>query len=250
MMIGHAVLVGVGGTGSHLVEPLARLLAHHESGPVKAGARAPHLVLVDGDIFEPGNAARQLGAVPGVPKATALADRLAPVLPGTVPVPQYVDGGSFRDLVLGGLPELRRAPLLVITAVDNMASRKAILEALHRANLPDLLYLSPGNDLAHGNVLAWARVDGRDVLPYPLGTHPDGTPLHPELLAPGDRMPGGCAEAAPSTPQLIIANAWAATLTLTAVQAWLDGEELYERVEFNARRHRARPPANLEPVRA
>ena len=45
------ILIGLGGTGSHLVEPLARLLS--------TLSHSPELVLVDGDVYSAGNRGRQ-----------------------------------------------------------------------------------------------------------------------------------------------------------------------------------------------
>lgn len=231
MKITSAVLVGLGGTGSHLVEPLARLLTYHRNG---IRGHSHGLMLVDGDKYETKNGERQLGAVDGANKAALHCARLKSTVDGATffAVPSYVDRGTFESLILGGIPGVKDGTLAVVLAVDNHATRKAILEALHAANLPRLLVLSPGNDLQHGQVLVWARHDGVDLTPYPLSRTPLGDPLYPELASPSDRIPGGCAALAPSTPQLLMANAYASTVCLGLVTAWLDDRPLPSRVEF------------------
>lgn len=40
------LMIGCGGTGSHLVEPLTKLLMHHKNGTLK-------IYVADGDVYEP-----------------------------------------------------------------------------------------------------------------------------------------------------------------------------------------------------
>lgn len=228
MKLTACVLVGCGGTGGMLAEPLARLLAYHPNG-LGPTPRVSQLALVDGDTFEARNAQRQLGTEPGVLKAVALAARVP--VPHVV-IPKYVDRQSFREDVLGGIPDHATRGLGVILAVDNHATRKEILLALQDAGVQNLLCLSPGNDLRHGQVICWARSGGVDLIPNPLSSYKDGTPRYPELDRPTDRLPGGCIAAAPSTPQLLLANALAATICLAYVTAWLDDAVIYPRTDF------------------
>lgn len=224
-VLGCTVLVGCGGTGSYLAEPLARLLAF-------AGERGP-LYLVDGDRYEAGNASRQVFASSalGRNKAEFTEARLKAYVPGCSPVavPGYLDERSLAELV----SPFRDEPgtVLLLPCVDNHATR---LQSLLAADgLPNVAWASPGNDLAHGSVVTFRRVDGQTV-----GLDP--RLAHPELAEPSDRPPGGCLEQAPSTPQLIGANLGAATVTLWLVQALLAGMDWPAEVVFDSFRLRVR----------
>ena len=73
--VNPVVIVGLGGIGSHLAEPLCRFLSTLSS--------PPQVVLVDGDTYASDNRGRQrVGREEiGVNKAVAQARRLADLLP-------------------------------------------------------------------------------------------------------------------------------------------------------------------------
>ena len=241
MRIHDAIVVGTGGTGGYLVEPLARLLAYHP----KASGR---LLVIDGDTYEDKNAQRQVFAKAqiGQNKATATAARLLADLPEALievkALPEYLSPigaqGLFAEYRKRQKPEnlpleVQADPippvLLVVSSVDNHASRKGIIEGLTGTKGLNFLFLSPGNDLDRGQVLAFGRIGNKATGPHPFD-------LHPELAKPKDALPGGCVQQAPSTPQLIGANMAAAVLTLWYAQAWLDGKPIHESTVFDLRR--------------
>lgn len=235
MKIHDALLVGCGGTGGYLAEPLARLLAFHP----KASGR---LTVADGDTYEEDNARRQVFpfAALGLNKAAVTAERLTAALPPLRESVQVLNGYLSALSAAGAIVSHRqrqrdarrnneRPALLVIAAVDNHATRNFLIRGLTEAEDLDFLFLSPGNALDRGQILSWGRVAGQTTGPHPFDTHP-------ELKDPEDRMPGGCAQAAPSTPQLIGANMAAATFTLWALQAWLDGSPIFDAMSFDMRK--------------
>jgi tRNA A37 threonylcarbamoyladenosine dehydratase len=69
------VLVGVGGTGSHLARAIARIIAHMQA----LRMTVPSLTLIDPDTVEERNVSRQLfsPAEIGMNKAEAIAQRLS-----------------------------------------------------------------------------------------------------------------------------------------------------------------------------
>lgn len=221
MKIHDALLVGAGGTGGYLAEPLARLLTYH---PNASG----RLTVVDGDTYEPGNTVRQVfpAASLGQNKALVTVERLSLAVPNldVQAVGEYLNPLSAQGLVVNQRPRQHdarkatgaRPALLVVSAVDNHATRHALVNAVDKSGDLDFLFLSPGNALDRGQVVSWGRIGGAETGPHPFARHP-------ELKEPTDRMPGGCEQQAPSTPQLIGANLGAATLALWMVQAWLDG---------------------------
>lgn len=215
-MFDSAFLIGTGGTGGHLAPALCRLLNYH---PTTAGVR---LMLVDGDSFDKHNAERQLCGHEhvGINKAEAMLDLLlAQGLTNTAAFPAYVNKAAISKL-------LRRhhCPLIVM-AVDNDASRKASLEAVEEAGLDGFFWITAGNAGAEdpaaairGNVLWWGHLGDT-----PYGFNP--AMAFPNIEEPEDDIPaqGTCAANAPSSPQLISANALSAALTLTTIQNLLDG---------------------------
>ena len=124
------------------------------------------LVLVDGDVFEPGNRSRQACSQRdlGSDKAEALArvardDGLA-----VQAIPEFLDETNVRSIVREGD--------VVLLAVDNHRAR-ALVDR-HLGSLSDATLISGGNDETDGNVQLVRRRDGWSV---------DGhlTEIHPEI---------------------------------------------------------------------
>lgn len=216
LLIDHTIVIGAGGTGGYLVPQLARLLAYH---PHSSDA----VQLWDGDEFEERNRERQIcgDSQIGLNKATALASLCATVgLSGVQPRENFVTADSMRVAT-----QNCQRPLVVL-AVDNDATRSATLRIMEsRArDSRDFFWVSPGNcDNADGqgriraDVTWWGMVQGTE-----LGMDP--RTLYQNLAEPEDSIPreGSCALHAPSAPQLLSANALAATGTLLVIQALLD----------------------------
>lgn len=238
MRIGHVVLVGAGGIGGRVAEPVLRMLRHHKNG-------APSMTIVDGDGFEDKNAERQIGAGGngGRNKAETLAAMLTEEI-GTDVAHVTAENVYLNDSRAGrilaeaietakqtdGLP-------LVIAAVDNDATRRCLLDALVPTDalpgmdplppLGDFVFLSPGNELHTAGLQVFGRVGD-----YTIGTDPRETSLG--IQNPKDHIPGGtCHKALPSTPQIVAANMGAAWLTVSALQALLDDAVVWPWVTMN-----------------
>ena len=212
MQISSAILIGAGGTGQHLAAPLIRLLKYHNSG-------TDQFSVYDGDVFEEHNGERQIG-VDG--DKTAALDKLLSLQGLKAKMhPAYMTKERLTQLIRRN--QNYSGALLVVAAVDNDATRKMCIETLTESDC-DFIFVTPGNSDAtdpeasiKGNVLWYGRVDGQKVGVNPIL-------LFPNIEKPDDFIPrrGGCIEHAPSTPQLISANALAAAYTLTVVQGLLD----------------------------
>ena len=87
-----------------------------------------------------------------------------------------------------------------------------------------MLLLKDPDTSIKGNVLWFGSINGERI-----GINP--VVLFPNIETPNDGIPrkGSCLEQAPSTPQLITANALAAAYTLTIIQNFLD-----DRMPFQA----------------
>ena len=236
MRFTSTLIVGAGGIGSHLAEPLARLMRFHENG-------GKALRIVDGDVYEEKNAERQMFSLDhvGKPKADVLGTRVwqsvttrdgAHEFPvntecGYVASAEDAAGLMVRSIKDGG----DEGALLVCLCVDNDATRRLFYDAFefmpkaHR----DVVILDCGNDLETATVVAsfWSERKSKLVSPVEM---------YENLRTPNDRVPGGgCLALAPSTPQLMVANMAAAFSALLLVQALLDGRTLTDVVQSNIR---------------
>lgn len=232
----NVVLVGCGGTGGWLAEPLARLLAFHPGAAPFREAPGDNLLLVDGDRWESRNRERQAcrSADVGLHKVTTLAERVAAMeLPDVRPwsIEEYLRTVDDVDLVLRNLP----TPLLVICAVDNMAARVNVLRWLDEFCEGDWAFVSPGNGT--GDVRGQVVLDGcvagcaltASLLRREQYANPDDT---------GQPATVSCAAAVPDAPQLITANMLAATLTLHVVHGLLTGGDFYQETMFDVHESR------------
>ena len=211
-VIDKAILIGTGGTGGLLADPLVRTLNYHPR------TKDAEVLLVDGDTYEEGNVSRQQcgPAHVGQAKAAVLAERLQGVGLRVSAISDYMNNERMRELLTGTeLP-------LIIAAVDNQATRAMVLKRLDKR--ADFIFLTPGNnDNADGkgrisvDVIWWARIGNATY-----GMDPRIT--SETLKRPSDSIPekGSCSENQASAPQLIAANALAAAWTLTFLQNLLD----------------------------
>lgn len=207
-------VIGVGGTGGHIAPPLTRLIQYH---PNTTNTR---VFFIDGDEFEEKNMTRQIvgDSQVGLNKARAMVDTCAQQgLTNNIEcVEDYVTAANFS-------PMLRRSNRpLVVCSVDNDSTRKDIIEAIQDNCNGDFFFITPGNsdgtEDVRGQTLYWGRVNGETVGLNPMD-------VYPNIENPQDAIPrkGSCANLAPSRPQLISANFFAAAITLSVIQNLLDG---------------------------
>jgi hypothetical protein len=210
----YVFVIGVGGTGGHLAAPLARLVAYHPN------TQDSKVIFIDGDEFEEKNITRQLvgESQVGMNKARAMVDFCAyQGLMGNIECKEdFISASTF-------IPMLRRSNSpMVVCCVDNDATRLAILKSIESTCSGDFFFISPGNsdgtETVKGQTLYWGRVEGENV-----GINP--AIIYPNIENPQDSIPskGSCALNAPSRPQLLSANFFAASITLAVIQNLLDG---------------------------
>jgi len=197
-MASRIVLVGCGGIGSQLLPPLVRYLA---SRPEPRAL----LVLVDGDVFEAKNLARQActTADVGSNKAEALAQVVRAAGLACQAIPAFLDESNVRSIVREGD--------LVLLAVDNHRTRALVDD--HLRSLDEATLISGGNDETDGNVQLVRRRDGRSL---------DGhlVEIHPEIgrAAEHDEVAGdGCQVLAAERPQLLVTNLLVASAMLACL---------------------------------
>ena len=222
-MAERVVLIGCGGIGSQLLDPLCRYLAHRPEP-------RPLLVLVDGDTFEAGNLNRQ-ACTPrdlGTNKAEALARVARDAGVACQAIGEHVDGTNVRQIVREGD--------VVLLAVDNHRTR-ALIDR-HVVSLDNATLISGGNDETDGNVQLVRRRDG-----WSLDGHL--TEIHPEIGEAADgeeRAEPGCQVLAAERPQLLVTNLMVASAMLNALwQVVESGSVPYSEVFLDVIQNVARP---------
>ena len=215
------VLVGCGGIGSQLLAPLVRYLVH--------SSREALLVLVDGDVFEPGNALRQEfpASAVGSNKAEALAGWVREAGLACQPVPLYLDEANVGEVLREGD--------LVLLAVDNHRTR-ALVDR-HICGLTEATLISGGNDETDGNIQLVRRRDGVSL---------DGTlvEIHPEIATAldGPASGDGCAVRMAERPQLLVTNLMVASAMLNCLWSICEnGSAPYSEVYLDVVQNAARP---------
>jgi hypothetical protein len=228
-------IIGLGGIGCVVLVYLAIFL--------KSLDRRLRLVLVDGDQFEPGNAARMAFTAAGNKAEVKAGETLA--LLGTsrvavVAVPQYITEENVAQVIHPGD--------YVLLCVDNHPTRRLVSD--HCRALSDVVLISGGNDAVsppdqrgtYGNVQVYVRQGGRDWT-APL------TRFHPEIAKSAGPMPGDadCAQMALSAPQILFTNLAVASAMLNALLTYTCGRLGYQEVQFDILEARSVPQFPLQP---
>lgn len=218
-------IIGCGGIGSWLVDPLVQFLNHSLYEVI-------NVHLIDGDDYEERNRERQQFDHKGN-KASITAMRLRERFPGRIIFhdhPSYVTRNNIVKLIQEGDT--------VFLCVDNHKTRKLVSDRMEE--LDDALLISGGNAYTDGNVYIHIRKSGEDV------TLPIANRYHPELVKPTDKNPvdkpvSGC-QALVIEPQLLFTNFNVAAKMLAAYYGLLQkGEKLgYNEVNFDILSNQAR----------
>lgn len=206
-------VIGAGGIGSHLLEPLVRYLSFKED--------YCEITVFDGDDFEERNRERQRFT-----ECVNKAEESVRELKAKFPKVHLRAKGEYitENNVITSIREND----VVFLCVDNHATRKLISERC--GELDEVLLISGGNALTDGDVLIYQRQRGRDLTP-PL------TAL-PEIGKPQDKNPGnftdaerlGCQREAQTNPQLLFMNLDIASCMLGCYYAHEQGRLKFKRV--------------------
>lgn len=198
------ILAGAGGTGSHILQSLARLAVHVAGGPPL------ELVVIDGDTVEMKNVGRQLFSVAdvGLNKAQALAERFSAVFGLAITaVPAMATLELLRDLIQD---RARGALTILVGAVDTVTARQVLRDAL--ASTPARLWLDTGNEEHAGQVTLGTATRAEELagclalgglataLPAPSLTYPN------LVTSPKPARRGDCAAATAANVQGLMVN--------------------------------------------
>ena len=227
-------LIGLGGIGCVVLDYLARFLTWH--------AQPMRLVLVDGDTFEPANAARMQFAALGNKaqvKAAEILGQLGETALTIAAMPVYVDEHNVA--------EIARENDVLFVAVDNHVTRRLISERVQQ--LQNVALFSGGNDGVnpphqrgtYGNVQVHIRRDGQD-LTVPV------TRYHPEIAQATAGHPGdvSCGELVKSVPQILFTNLAVASCMLNAFLAYSSGRLAYQEAKLDILEARCLPQFPLK----
>ena len=192
------IIIGLGGIGGALAEPMARYLAHSKGESLQ-------MLLVDGDRYEPKNADRQRVSCDeiGQHKSELWGKRMSRMFTDLdiKSITSYITPANIARIIQTGDT--------VMLCVDNHATRNLVQE--HMLRLRDATLISGGNDYTDGNVQVFLKRKGR-VMTAPITKH------HPEIEIPKDKRPDeiGCDDEIPESPQLIFTNFTAAAVMMNA----------------------------------
>lgn len=225
MMNTNIKVIGLGGIGTYLIEPLVRYIAYHVEW---AGLK---LTLIDGDKYEYKNRERQKFKRLGN-KAKITAETLMEQFPEifVTSKEEFVTKDNVISLI--------RENDIIFLCVDNHVTRKLVSDRCQE--LDNITLISAGNDYLDGNVIYYHRINGIDKT-KPL------TKLYESIANPKDLNPGddkkseGCEAQQVSDPQLLFTNLAAASHMCNIFYAHEKNQMNFEQVYFDISTHRARP---------
>jgi len=228
-------VIGAGGIGGWLIQPLCQVLNY---GSALYDFEGANLAIIDGDEYEERNRDRQSFKKRGN-KAEVTADEIKDEFPNVniLAHPLFVTKENMAVLFEEGDT--------IFLGVDNHKTRKLISD--YCAKMQDVTLISAGNDLTDGNLQVFIRKDGESLSPT-LDRY------HKEIENPQDEHPDeaevkedGCIEMVVTAPQLLITNFAAASLMLNAFHGILTAEkglpynEAYFDINVNKVRTELRP---------
>jgi molybdopterin/thiamine biosynthesis adenylyltransferase len=217
-------IIGLGGIGCWLVEPLCRYLSFTGDNI--------EVTLYDGDAYEDKNRNRQtFDKLEN--KAVVKAEEM------TKKLPKVFFRGKSEYITNDNVISAVRENDVVFLCVDNHATRKLVSDRCTELN--NILLISGGNDFTDGNVIYYFRQNGENVTKPP-------TALYDKIANPTDRNPGeeteeslGCETLAETNPQLLFTNLAIASSMCNVYYAHEQGKAKFEQVYIDILTQRMRP---------
>lgn len=217
-------IIGVGGIGGYLIEPLSRYLNHTQN--------EVEVTVYDGDTYEEKNKNRQRFSL-----YENKAQHTVKILKDEFPRIHFRFKSEY--LTDKNVISAIRENDVVFLCVDNHATRKLVSDRCEE--LDNVTLISGGNDYTDGNVIVYIRKDANDVTKSP-------TQLHSKIANPTDENPGlkkqersGCEEESVSNPQLLFTNLAIASAMCNCYYAWENNKVNFEQVYLDIATQRMRP---------
>jgi len=222
--MGNIIVIGLGGIGKWLIDPLCLRLAHLQSQDKNPFGK---VVLVDAGEYKSRKRIRQKFHREGN-KVEVEFERLVQEFPTLEfeQIPFYVKGDldkpsdAMSDRVIN-VSELIHDDDWVILCVDNPTTRNRV--DVHCSTLRTVKLFNGGNNLTNGASMLYIRRGGRDITPPLRELFPD-TIGNPKSKAPYEMS---CEELeAVGGGQIIRANLFAATLLYHLIDAEIERERI------------------------
>lgn len=217
------IILGCGGTGSHAVPNIMRLLLG-----INSDIR-PEIVLIDGDEVEQKNILRQnfIQIDLGGNKAEVLAKRYSTAfgIPITA-ISQFSD--NKNNILENVLKDSKSA--CVIGCVDSHNGRRHIRSTIKKIKDKDVIWIDSGNEESSGQVvMGYRTINNKDIVSLKdipknrtgLFNLPFVTDVYPEILKANDKARAelSCDDLAAVTPQAMMVNVTAANMILNYYNA-------------------------------
>lgn len=195
-------IIGLGGIGSWLVEPLIRF--------AKGRMEIKEIILIDGDHYSVGNQARQCihPKLTGMNKASATALKMRQYFPriNFKEVPEFITKENI-DVILED-----RSYLFIFNCCDNNYCRKILAEWVTVHQRDYITLFSGGNEVTDGNSHVHKVKHGSLYSKSLILSHPEVK----DAPEDEDRGKMSCQQLAnmPSSNQVIVTNFWVAAIML------------------------------------
>jgi molybdopterin/thiamine biosynthesis adenylyltransferase len=143
-------VIGAGGIGGYLLEPLSRYLSHTEDNV--------EVTVFDGDKYEDRNRERQRFSA-----CENKAEHTVANLKSEFPKIHFRAKGEYltQENIISSI----RDGDVVFLCVDNHATRKLVSDRCQELN--NVTLISGGNDYTDGNVIVYIRENGKDITKPP-----------------------------------------------------------------------------------
>lgn len=217
-------IIGAGGIGSYLIEPLARYLNFTNDNC--------EVTIMDGDKYEEKNRQRQKFV-----ECENKADQTVSMMKEQFPNVHFRAKSEFvteKNIITS-----IREEDVVFLCVDNHATRKLVSDRCEK--LKNVTLISGGNDYTDGNVIIYSKKNGKT-----LGKPP--TKLDAKIANPEDKNPGdievdraGCQQETESSPQLLFTNLAIASTMLNCYYAHEQDKINFDQVYVDIVSQRSRP---------
>lgn len=212
------VIVGAGGTGSHFIARFSQFLASFDSSHARVD-----VAVVDGDMVEEGNIARQNFGTGDVMqnKAEAIAAAVADTYGLTFHTfPIYINDKHDLDEVFAAFPGVALHPSLniLVGACDNHRCRQAMERWF--SSTRSAVYIDSANEFSVGEVVIGIKTNKRLI-------SPSRKHYFPEIMRDRKkrRSEQSCGAVNKSTPQHIATNCEAGNIMLSILcQLLSDGK--------------------------
>lgn len=197
------IIVGLGGIGSWLVEPLMRYCIHETR-------RQYSYIFIDGDHYSNSNQSRQCvhPKLTGMNKASAAALKMRQYFPNAdiKEIPEFINEDNVTEILN------TRSNLWIFNCCDNNYCRKILAEAIVKVDRPSAFLFTGGNELTDGNSHVQSIPYGRSSNKSVIESHPEIA----EAQKTEDRGVMSCQQLInmPASNQIVVTNFWCAAIML------------------------------------